>query len=79
MLGLMRAAGRSHDHLSAGGVLAGEDEQGAQQGGGFGGVEAEAGEDPPVLEFAEAVLSQPPLIPVKKKWSLAFRADPEPY
>jgi hypothetical protein len=37
-------------------VLAGEDEQGAQHGGGPGGVEAEAGEDPPVLEVAEAVL-----------------------
>ena len=24
-------------------------------------------------------LSQPPLIPVKKKWSLALRAHPEPY
>jgi hypothetical protein len=24
-------------------------------------------------------LSQPPLIPVKKKWSLALRAYPEPY
>ena len=37
-------------------MLAGKDEQGAQQGGGLGGAEAEAGEDPPVLEVAEAVL-----------------------
>jgi hypothetical protein len=36
-------------------VLAGEDEQGAQHGGGLGGAEAEPGEDPPVLEVAEAV------------------------
>jgi len=27
----------------------------------------------------ERDFSQPLLIPVKKKWSLAFRADPEPY
>jgi hypothetical protein len=47
---------RSHDRLSAGGVLAGEDEQGAEQGGGLAGAEAEAGEDPPVLEVAEGVL-----------------------
>lgn len=37
-------------------MLAGEDEQGAQQGGGAGGVEAEPGDDAPVLEVAEAVL-----------------------
>jgi hypothetical protein len=36
-------------------VLAGEDEQGPQHDGGPGGVEAQAGEDPPVL-VAEAVL-----------------------
>ncbi len=30
-------------------MLAGEDEQGAQQGGGLAGVHAQAGEDPPVL------------------------------
>ena len=36
-------------------MLAGEDEQGAQQGGGFGGVEAEPGEAAPVLEVTEAV------------------------
>ena len=40
----------------AGGVLAGEDEQGAQHAGGLAGVEPEPGEDPPVLEAAEAVL-----------------------
>jgi hypothetical protein len=53
VLGLL---GVGHDRLSAGGVLAGEDEQGAQQGGGLAGVEAEASEAPPVLEVAEAVL-----------------------
>jgi hypothetical protein len=37
-------------------VLAGEDEQGAEQAGGLGRVGAEAGEDPPVLEVAEGVL-----------------------
>jgi hypothetical protein len=37
-------------------VLASKDEQGAQQDGGLAGVEAEPGEDPPVLEVAEAVL-----------------------
>jgi hypothetical protein len=37
-------------------VLAGEDEQSAQQDRRLGGVEAEAGEDPPVLEVAEAAL-----------------------
>lgn len=37
-------------------MLAGEDEQGAEQHGGLGGAEAQAGEDPPVLEVAEAVL-----------------------
>jgi len=37
-------------------VLAGEDEQGAQEDGGVSGAEAEPGEDPPVLEVAEAVL-----------------------
>ena len=37
-------------------MLAGQDEQGAQEGGGLGGAEAEPGEDPPVLEVAEAVL-----------------------
>jgi hypothetical protein len=37
-------------------VLAGEDEQSAQEGGGLGGAEAEEGEYPPVLEVAEAVL-----------------------
>ena len=47
--------GRVHDRLSAGGVLAGEGEQGAQQDRRLGGVEAEPGEDPPVLEVAEAV------------------------
>jgi glycerate kinase len=36
-------------------VLAGEDEQGAQQDRRLAGVEAEAGEDPPVPEVAEAV------------------------
>jgi hypothetical protein len=45
-----------HDHRLAGGVLAGEDEQGAEQDRGFGGAEAEAGEDAPVLKVAEAVL-----------------------
>jgi len=35
--------GVGHDRLSAGGVLAGEDEQGAQQRGGVGGAEAQAG------------------------------------
>jgi hypothetical protein len=49
-------AGAVHDRLSAAGVLAGEDEQGAQQHGGVSGAEAEPGEDPPVLEVAEAVL-----------------------
>jgi hypothetical protein len=48
--------GVGHDRLSPGGVLAGKDEQCAQQDGGLGGAEAEAGEDPPVLEVAEAVL-----------------------
>jgi hypothetical protein len=48
--------GVAHDRLSAGGVLAGEDEQGPQAGGGLGGAEAQPGEDPPVLEVAEAVL-----------------------
>jgi hypothetical protein len=48
--------GTVHDHLSAAGVQAGEDEQGAQQHGGVSGAEAEPGEDPPVLEVAEAVL-----------------------
>jgi hypothetical protein len=47
-----------HDRLPAGGVLAGEDEQGAEHGGGLAGVEAEPGEDPPVLEVAEAVLDR---------------------
>jgi hypothetical protein len=37
-------------------VLAGEDEQRAEHGGGLGEVEAEPGEDPPVREVAEAVL-----------------------
>ena len=37
-------------------MLSGEDEQGAQQGGGLGWAEAQPGEDPPVLEVAEAVL-----------------------
>jgi hypothetical protein len=37
-------------------VLAGKDEQGAQQHGGFAWVYAEPGEAPPVLEDAEAVL-----------------------
>ena len=36
-------------------MLAGQDEQGAQHGGGLAGVHAQAGEDPPVLEVAEAV------------------------
>ena len=48
--------GVGHDRLPAGGVLAGEDEQGAAEHGGLGGVEAEPGDDPPVLEVAEAVL-----------------------
>src|SRR6516162_5939527 len=48
--------GVGHDRLTPGGVLASKDEQGAQQDGGLGGAEAEAGEDPPVLEVAEAVL-----------------------
>ena len=37
-------------------MLAGEDEKGAEQGGGLVGAEAEPGEDPPVPEVAEAVL-----------------------
>ena len=37
-------------------MLAGEDEQGAQYGGGPGGIEAEPGEDPPLLGVGEAVL-----------------------
>jgi hypothetical protein len=37
-------------------VLAGEDEQGAQQDRRLGGIEAQPGEDPPVLQVAEAVL-----------------------
>src|SRR5512135_414983 len=48
----------AHDRRSAGDVLAGEDEQGAQQHGGLAGVQAETGEDPPVLEVAEAVLDR---------------------
>ena len=39
-------------------MLAGEDEKGAQHGGGLAGIEAEAGEDPPVPEIAEAVLDR---------------------
>jgi len=31
------------------------------------------------LAGLEILFSQPPLIPVKKKWSLALRAHPEPY
>jgi hypothetical protein len=50
--------GVGHDRLSAAGVLAGEDEQGAEQSGGHGEAEAEPGEDPPVLEVAEAVLDR---------------------
>jgi hypothetical protein len=56
VLGLVGWLGVGHDRLSAGGVLAGEDEQGAQQGGGFAAVDAEAGEGAPVLEVAEGVL-----------------------
>ena len=37
-------------------MLAGEDEQSAQQDRRLAGVEAQPGEDPPVLEVAEAVL-----------------------
>jgi hypothetical protein len=48
----LRLSGR---HGSAGCVLAGQDEQGAQHGGGLAGVHAQAGQDPPVLEVAEAV------------------------
>jgi hypothetical protein len=39
--------GTVHDHLSAGGVLAGEDEQGARQGRGLAGVDSEPGDDRP--------------------------------
>lgn len=44
------------DHLSAGDLVGGQDEQGAQQLGGPGGVEAELGEDAPALHVGEAVL-----------------------
>jgi hypothetical protein len=59
VLVLVGRLGVGHDRLSAGGVLAGEDEQGAQQGGGLAGVDVGAGEAPPVLEVAEAVLYRP--------------------
>ena len=55
MLALVGAGGAVHDRLSAAGVLAGEDEQGAQQHAGVSRAESEPGEDPPLLEVAEAV------------------------
>jgi hypothetical protein len=41
--------------LSAAGFEVGQDEQGAQERGGAGGVGAELGEDPPGLQMCEAV------------------------
>jgi hypothetical protein len=43
------------------------------------GADLEVGPAQLVLDLLIALLSQPPLIPIKKKWSLAFRTDPEPY
>jgi len=37
--------GTVHDHLSAGGVLAGQDEQGARQDRRLGGIDSEPGDD----------------------------------
>jgi hypothetical protein len=44
------------DHLSSGDLVVGQDEQGAQELGGVGGVHADFGQDAPVLQVREAVL-----------------------
>ncbi|GLW96834.1 hypothetical protein Misp02_09210 [Microtetraspora sp. NBRC 16547] len=46
----------AEDHPSAGDLVGGQHEQGAQQLGGLGGVQAELGENAPALQVGEAVL-----------------------